>query len=135
VPVDLEAIRAMSVETARAELGRAVERAGWFVEGEGERFVLGLSANIEAHWIAQKTYELKAYPGDVIMIRAPERVAYKGGLVEPSWDWSPYCGGAYKVHAIRAPHSKMIYPPYVGELARLLGRLLDGADVAPNPVP
>jgi amino acid adenylation domain-containing protein len=130
--LDMEALRSLPLAAAEDMVGQAIERAGWFPEGGGKRFVVGLSANIEAHWMAQRRYKPEPYDGELIMVRAPERLPYRGGLAEPSWDWSPLCAGSYRVYSIPGPHSKMVYPPYVGALARLMRRLLDGEVPAPE---
>ncbi|MEM9456353.1 MAG: amino acid adenylation domain-containing protein [Myxococcota bacterium] len=121
-----EQMAALDVDEAHRRMAQQIESAGWFPPGRAHRFVTGLFENIRSHYTALRRYDPKPYEGPVTLIRARDRDAHNVDLPEPDYDWRSVCVGEYHVHVVRGTHGAMVYPPYVGDVARLVRDVLSG---------
>ena len=121
--VSPEELCSLDIAEAQARLEKLVEEAGWLPEGRAEAYIGGLMATIEAQAVALQRYVPKPYPGSMTLLRALDDV---DASHEPAFNWSPLCAGSFHVHPVPGTHATMIFPPHVGELAEVLGRVLQG---------
>jgi thioesterase domain-containing protein/acyl carrier protein len=127
--VDPDELRALGAVEARARLAERMAQAGWFSKAHAEEIVGGMAATMNAHERALRSYIPRPYAGPLTLLCARDRDD-RGGPVDPSdFDWSPLCAGSLHVHVVPGTHATMVLPPQVGELARVLDRVLD--DVSP----
>ncbi len=121
-----EEVGNLEVNDALSQMARDVEAAGWFPPGRADRFVTGLFNNIRSNYAALRCYTPKPYAGRVSLIRARDRDRHNIDLPEPDFNWGKVCVGEYRVHFVRGTHGSLVYPPNVGDLGRLVRRILAG---------
>ena len=96
-----------------------------------------LFAVYRAHHQASLTYEPGMYAGEVVILRARERLNDKyPGLTAgaPDFGWGRYCSEPPTVLPVPGNHLTMVRPPHVETLAAVLGRVLAGvAESAASP--
>ncbi|MCL4775586.1 MAG: amino acid adenylation domain-containing protein, partial [Burkholderiaceae bacterium] len=107
---------------------------GLFHGEDVERTAVALAIERSARAVlaAWSDYQPRHYPGRVLLIRA-EKQAPLVGIVpdpDPTYGWGALSGEGVELRSMHCRHNRMLHPPHVAELARILAEAIAHDDAS-----
>jgi thioesterase domain-containing protein len=99
---------------------------------EGLNSVMAVQAQARRQYQqAGRRYQVKPYPGRVILLRGTKMFKrFKGCVVDPHGGWGKFAGGGVEMHMINGHHTKLLREPKIRRLVRIIGGYLFDAQTS-----